>query len=343
MTLSVQSHENLPYPVLVADIGGTNARFGVLTDSHAELKEFDTAKTADFKGLEDAAEAMVLSRTAITPRSAVLAIAGPINGEEVPLTNCDWVIRPNALMQALRLDEVVLVNDFEAQSLALPSLKDTDLQLIGDVEMAENGTKVVVGPGTGLGAAGMVHTGALWVPVPGEGGHIDLGPVTDEEFDLWPHFEKEHGRISAEALLCGRGLVRLYNGVASWRGKPAELSDPSAITSAALAGSDEIAEESLNIFCPLLGRVAGNLAIAFMAKGGVYLAGGISQKIAGFLAKSEFRAAFIAKAPHEALMNTMATAVIIHEKPALLGLAAFARTPQLFGVDLNGRRFHAPK
>lgn len=343
MTLSVQSHENLPYPVLVADIGGTNARFGVLTDSHAELKEFDTAKTADFEGLEDAAEAMVLSRTAITPRSAVLAIAGPIDGEEVPLTNCDWVIRPNELMQALRLDEVVLVNDFEAQSLALPSLRDTDLQLIGDVEMAENGTKVVVGPGTGLGAAGMVHTGALWVPVPGEGGHIDLGPVTDEEFDLWPHFEKEHGRISAEALLCGRGLVRLYNGVASWRGKPAELSDPSAITSVALAGTHEIAEESLNIFCRLLGRVAGNLAIAFMAKGGVYLAGGISQKIAGFLAQSEFRAAFIAKAPHDALMNSMATAVIIHEKPALLGLAAFARTPQLFGVDLNGRRFYAPE
>ncbi|MCL4157988.1 UNVERIFIED_CONTAM: hypothetical protein GTU68_056006 [Idotea baltica] len=189
----------------------------------------------------------------------------------------------------------------------------------------------------------MVHTGAIWVPVPGEGGHIDLGPVTDEEFDLWPHIAKEHGRISAEALLCGRGLVRLYNGVASWRGKPAELSDPSAITSAALAGADEIAEESLSIFCRLLGRVAGNLAIAFMAKGGVYLAGGISQKIAGFLAKSEFRSAFIAKAPHDALMNEMATAVIIHEKPALMGLAAFARTPQLFGVDLNGRRFYAPE
>lgn len=341
MTLSVQTHENLPYPVLVADIGGTNARFGILTDAHAELKEFETAKTADFDGLEAAAEAMVLSRTAIAPRSAVLALAGPINGEEVPLTNCDWIIRPKALMRALQLDEVVLVNDFEAQSLALPSLNDADLQLIGDVEMAENGTKVVVGPGTGLGAAGMIHTGAIWVPVPGEGGHIDLGPVTDDEFNLWPHFEKEHGRISAEALLCGRGLVRLYNGVASWRGRPADLGDPSAITSAALAGSDDIAEESLNIFCRLLGRVAGNLAIAFMAKGGVYLAGGISQKIAGFLAESDFRSAFVAKAPHEGLMNTMATAVIIHEKPALLGLAAFARTPQLFGVDLNGRRFYA--
>jgi glucokinase len=234
---------------------------------------------------------------------------------------------------------VVLVNDFEAQSLALPSLDDSDLQLIGDVNMAEIGTKVVVGPGTGLGAAGMVHTGGFWVPVPGEGGHIDLGPVTDDEFALWPHFEKEHGRISAEALLCGRGLVRLYNGVASWRERPAEFSDPSAITSAALAGSDATAEESLQIFCRLLGRVAGNLALAFMAKGGVYLAGGISQKIAGFLAGSDFRSAFIAKAPHEALMSEMATAVIIHEKPALLGLASFARTPQLFGVDLNGRRF----
>lgn len=339
MTPSVQSHENLPYPVLVADIGGTNARFGILTDAHAELKEFQTAQTADYAGLEEAAEAMVLSRTATTPRSAVLAVAGPISGDEVPLTNCHWVIRPKALMEALQLDEVVLVNDFEAQSLALPSLRDDDLELIGDVEMASTGTKVVVGPGTGLGAAGMIHTGALWVPVPGEGGHIDLGPVTEDEFDLWPHFEKEHGRISAEALLCGRGLVRLYKGVASWRNRPVTFDGPSEITTAALAGSDETAREALEIFCRLLGRVAGNLAIAFMATGGVYLAGGISKKIAGFLAGSDFRAAFVAKAPHEELMNTMATAVITHEKPALLGLAAFARTPQLFGVDLNGRRW----
>ena len=133
--------------------------------------------------------------------------------------------------------------------------------------------------------------------------------------------------------------MRLYRGVASWRGVEPTFDDPSAITSAALADSDATATEALSLFCRFLGRVAGNLAIAFMARGGVYLAGGISQKIAGFLETSEFRSAFIAKAPHEELMGEMATAVITHEKPALMGLAAFARTPQFFGVDVNGRHW----
>lgn len=339
MTFTPSTIDVLPYPVLVADIGGTNARFGMLSDTHAELKEFETAKTADFKDLEAAIEAMVSAKTSAMPRSAVLAIAGPVRGDEVPLTNCDWVIRPKELMLAFGLEDVILVNDFEAQSLALPSLRPEDLKIIGDMPTTQSGTKVVVGPGTGLGAAGMVHAGSIWVPVPGEGGHIDLGPVTEEEFELWPHFDKEHGRISAEALLCGRGLVRLYNGVASWRGAEAKFKAPSEITSAALDASDACAEEALKIFCRLLGRVAGDLALAFMAKGGVYLAGGISQKIAKFLATSEFRDAFESKAPHEELMSGMATAVIVHEKPALMGLAAFARAPQLFGVDVEGRRW----
>lgn len=339
MTSTPSSIDVLPYPVLVADIGGTNARFGILTDTHAALKEFQTAKTADFDGLEDAIEAMVTSKADTMPRSAVLALAGPINGDEVPLTNCDWVIRPKHLMKTFNLEDVILVNDFEAQSLALPSLQAEDLKIIGDVPMGQTGTKVVVGPGTGLGAAGMVHAGNIWVPVPGEGGHIDLGPITDEEFELWPHFEKEYGRISAEALLCGRGLVRLYNGVCSWRGQSVRFETPSEITSAALSSDDPCAHEALMVFCRLLGRVAGDLALAFMAKGGVYLAGGISQKIAEFLATSEFREAFVSKAPHQKLMSAMSTGIIIHEKPALMGLAAFARTPQLFGVDVNGRRW----
>ncbi|MBL1438281.1 MAG: glucokinase [Hyphomicrobiales bacterium] len=329
----------MSYPVLVADIGGTNARFGILTDAHADLKEFETAKTADFDGLEEAVGAKIFAKTGIMPRSAVLALAGPINGDEVPLTNCDWVIRPKELMESLNLNDVILVNDFEALALALPSLEDDDLQIIGSGKLTTSGTKIVVGPGTGLGAAGMVHADSMWVPVPGEGGHISLGPDTDDEFALWPHIEKEHGRISAEALLCGRGLVRLYRAVTAWKGAKAIYETPSEITSAALAGTDEHAVTSLNVFCRVLGRVAGDLAIIFMAKGGVYLAGGISQKIAGFLAQSEFREAFVAKAPHRHLMEEIGTAVIMHERPALKGLAAYARTPQRFGLELQGKRW----
>src|SRR5690606_8072160 len=144
----------------------------------AELKMFPGVETKDFDRPAAAIEHTVLSRTALIPRSAVLAVAGPVHGDRVALTNCPWVLEPNSLIADLALEEVILLNDFEALALALPALEDNDLFPIGGGGRKPTGAKVVVGPGTGLGAAAIVHAAHLWVPIPGEGGHIEMGPAT---------------------------------------------------------------------------------------------------------------------------------------------------------------------
>ena len=149
----------------------------------------------------------------VRPRSAIIDLAGPITGDEVHLTNADWVIRPRDVMARLGIEHVVLLNDFEALALALTALSGDDLVAIGGGADAP-GAKVVLGPGTGLGVGALIEAGGLWVPVPGEGGHVALGPDEPDEFPLWENIELEHGRISGETILCGRGLVRLYRAVA---------------------------------------------------------------------------------------------------------------------------------
>ncbi|MBN9026394.1 MAG: glucokinase [Rhizobiales bacterium] len=246
----------------------------------------------------------------MTPHSAVLALAGPIQGDRVPLTNCHWVVEPKRMIARFGIDEVILLNDFEALSLSLPALAGDDLVSIGSGAPLANAAQVVVGPGTGLGAAALIHANGAWLPVPGEGGHIDLAPVSARDFAIWPHIERPHqqtdpfARIEGETLLCGSGLLRLYRAVASANGVAPRFDDPSGITAAAIERSDAVAEEALELFCVHLGRLAGNLALVFMARGGVFLAGGIAAKIAPFLTESGFREAFIDKVPHGALMDS---------------------------------------
>ncbi len=328
----------LPFPVLFADIGGTNARFAVLSDSHAELRHFDTVATSAFANVDDALAEAVIDRTAIRPRSLVFAVAGPIGPERTPLTNCPWVVEPGKLIEAFDLDHVILFNDFEALALALPGLGPEDLAPIGGHLPPHDGTKVVIGPGTGLGAAGLVHAAHTWVPVPGEGGHIDLAAVTARDREIWPHIERPGERVSGETIVCGSGMLRLHRAICAADGVTPTLSGPAEITAAAEA-SDQRARETLELFSVHLGRVAGNLALAFLARGGVYLAGGIAPRIAGVLASGGFRAAFEDKYPHEGLMRQMATAVVTHDRPALAGLVDFARTPTRFGVHLEGRHW----
>lgn len=330
--------EVLPFPVLFADIGGTNARFAMLTDSHAQLSHFETVETRNHATLEDALDKAVLNRTSTTPRSMVFAVAGPIREERTQLTNCPWVVVPRDLIETFDLDHVILFNDFEALALSLPGLGAADLVAVGDALPPDVGTKVVIGPGTGLGAAGLVHAAHMWVPVPGEGGHIDLAPITERDRQIWPHIERQGERVSGETLICGSGLLRLYRAVAAADGVPPTCETPAEVTAAAEAG-DRMAAETLALFAVHLGRVAGNLALAFLARGGVYLAGGIAPRIAAVLQSGGFRAAFEDKYPHEEIMKAMATAIVVHERPALAGLVGFARTPTRFGVHLEGRHW----
>jgi glucokinase len=325
------------FPVLIGDIGGTNARFALVPDREARLREFRSVATADFTTIEDAI-ASVLAGSGQKPRAAIIDVAGPITGNAVHLTNADWLIKPHEVMERLKIENVILLNDFEALALALTALKAEDLASIGG-GAATSGAKVVLGPGTGLGVGALIEAAGLWIPVPGEGGHVTLGPAEPDEFSIWANIEPEMGRISAETILCGRGLVNLYRAVALTDGRDPLLTTPADITKVALDRSDPIAVKTVSLWTRLLGRVAGDMALVFMARGGAYVAGGIPPRILPFIREGDFRRAFEEKAPHQAVMAAIPSYVVVGENPALHGLAAFARTPERFGVNLAGRRW----
>lgn len=339
--MRAEQAEAFQFPILVGDIGGTNARFGVLSEPSAGLSEPRIVQTASFDTIDDAIRSAVLDGMGVQPRTALIAVAGPVNGDEIPLTNCPWVVRPKRMLADLGIRDVVVFNDFEAQALAVTALGPQDLEQIGGGEPLPHASRVVLGPGTGLGVAGLLYHRGTWVPVPGEGGHMDIGPRTPRDFEVFPNMETIEGRISGEQILCGRGLVSSYRAVALADGKPHPLATPSDVTRAAFDGSDAAAKEALQLFVTCLGRTAGDLALVFKSRGGVYLSGGIAQKIVPALKTGAFRAAFEDKAPHGAMMRAMPVYVMTHPLAALLGLAAYARAPWGFGVETEGRRWQA--
>ena len=331
--------DKLPFPILIGDIGGTNARFSILIDVYAEPKQFPNVRTADFPTIDEAIQKTVLDTTSIQPRSAILAVAGPIDGDEIDLTNCDWIVRPKAMIGELGFEDVLVVNDFEAQALAVAALPAEYRDPIGNSPEPQLASRVVLGPGTGLGVAGLVHAQRTWFPVPGEGGHVDIGPRSERDFQIFPHLEPIEGRISAEQLLCGRGLVNIYRAICAADGVEPALGIPAEVTARGLSREDRQAAETIDLFVTYLGRLAGDLALIFMAKGGVYLSGGISQKIIPALKRPEFRTQFEDKAPHSELMRTIPTYVVTHPLAALAGLASYARTPSDYGISTDGRRW----
>ncbi|GGE08778.1 glucokinase [Aureimonas endophytica] len=341
MATTSASDQAFKFPILIGDIGGTNARFAILVDAFAEPKSFPIVRTADYPTIDEAIQAAVLDKTSLQPKAAVLAVAGPIDGEAIELTNCPWVVRPREMMKNLDLGEIIVLNDFEAQALAVSALPDSGRRKVGGGIPHEGASRVVVGPGTGLGVAGLVRARKMWIPVAGEGGHVDLGPRTERDRALWPHLEAIEGRISGEQILSGRGMVNLYRALSAADGAEPVHAEAAAITEAALSGKDPRAAETCALFCTYLGRIAGDLALIFMARGGVYIGGGIIQHLLPIFDEREFRAAFEDKAPHRHLLADMAVFLITEPLAALAGLATFARTPRFFGIETAGRRWVA--
>lgn len=335
----MSSNRHHAFPVLIGDIGGTNARFQIVPDDTTAPLAFEPILTADFPDIQSAFEQSVLNSCDVSPRSAIIAAAGPITKDGLNLTNSHWDIKPGDFLQSGGIEHLILMNDFEAQALSLPFLDENDLAPLGNSpsKNLQERTKAVLGPGTGLGVGLLVRAGGKWIPVAGEGGHVDLGPRSDREREIWDHLETEEGRISGEQVVCGDGLINLYNACCKADNKTADLKEAKAISAAAMSSKDQHAVEALSLFCTTLGRVAGDLALTSMAKGGVYVAGGIAQKILPFLEASSFRSAFDDKAPHGDLMKSIATNVVTYPLPALLGLAAYARDPDAFAVDVTDR------
>jgi glucokinase len=332
-------NEQIPFPLLIGDIGGTNARFQILVDPDTKPIGFPNLLTANHSTIEHAIQTGILDHTDVKPRAAVIAAAGPIENGRLDLTNYNWSIHPKKFLRDLSIDDLTLLNDFEAQALATTSFEPENIEKIGVGEPVANANRVIVGPGTGLGAAGLIHSQDCWIPVPGEGGHVSMGPQTDEDFSIWPFLERENNRVSAEHLVSGRGILNIYKAVSAREGRDGKFTTPEQITTAALIGADQLAVSSVELFCGYLGRVAGDMALTFLARGGVYIAGGIGKQITSIMRNSRFRHEFENKFPHSELLKSIPTYLIVHENAALSGLASFVRSQNEFGIDTKGRRW----
>jgi len=312
-----------PLPWLVADVGGTHARFGVVEAPGAAVRDVKVLRTGDFAGPAEAARAYLGARPAgqPAPRAAAFAVATPVEREPIVLTNARWSFTRAQLQRALGVERLRVLNDFEALALALPALGDAQLRVLGPWPPPP-GTRAVVGPGTGLGVAGLVATPAGWHSVPGEGGHATLAAGDDYELAVIAHARREFAHVSAERLLSGLGLPVLHRAVAAVEGMAAPALDAPAIVQAALDGSDALAVRTLDTFCALLGGFAGNVALTFGARGGLYVGGGIVPRFAERFAASRFRERFEAKGRFAGYLAAIPTPLIVDPYAPLAGAAA---------------------
>jgi glucokinase len=330
---------HFPFPALLCDVGGTNVRFAVAHAPGQRAEMVGMAKTDDFTGLVDAAR-HVMRDQPVAPRSLIACAAGPALGRTLQLTNASWRIDGVAVARDLGLAQGLLLNDFEAMAFALPSLGADDVRPIG-VGAPAPGHRLVLGPGTGLGVAALAEIDGRFVAMPTEAGHMDFGPVGDEEERLWPHIERFHGRVTAETVISGPGLERLYGARLAASGRARQRLTAAEITLAGLRqhAADEAgdARETLRLFWKLAARFAGDMAIAFMARGGVTLAGGVLPRIEAVLDERAFRAAFEAKAPMDALARSIPTRLVVAQQAVLQGMAAIAARPDRFAIDYGAR------
>lgn len=314
----------IPARALVADIGGTNARFAVADLESFALSDVRHMPCATHPSLA-AAMLDYVESLGEPPRHASIAVAAPVTGEEIHLTNSPWSFARRALCRAANLDGVLVLNDFEALALSLPHLDGSELAQIGGTEPVPHAAKIVLGPGTGLGVASLVWSSAGWVAVPGEGGHVTLGAHNARELALIEHLRKGRDHLSVERALSGLGLPDLYQAVAAASNGAAEALAPSEVVARAMSGGDPAAEEALALFITWLGRFAGDVALVLGARGGVYLGGGIPPKLLPQLAAGPFRQAFEAKGRMGALLAPIPVYVILAEFAALKGAAAGLR------------------
>lgn len=317
------------YPCLLADVGGTHVRFARALQAGTPPVDILTVPTADHPTMVAAADAYrgIDGASSRPFASAAIAIAAPITHGRIRLTNSAFTIDPDAMRRELGLVAVTLVNDFEAQAWALPSLGDDDLAPLGDRLPSRRATMAVVGPGTGLGCAGMLLANGRWHAVPGEGGHATLSAQTAREAEVIAAARRVHGHVSAERLLSGIGLPTLYRALAEVEGRAA---DPAIRTAADVtegAARDALLAGTVDLFGALLGGYAGNVALTFGAIGGLLIGGGIAPRIVDRLGASPFRERFVAKGRFRGYLDAIGTAIVTRPDPALDGLATMIAQP----------------
>lgn len=315
------------YTGLVGDIGGTHARLA-LVDEEGHIRHPVTFEERHFPSLTEVIGSYLektLGRK--RPERAVLAVAGPVVDGEIQFTNNSWRASEGELFVAFEFESVRLINDFAAQALAAPLLPSDTLRRIGpDIRGADFAPLVVMGAGTGFGVAGLARSDRGDVEVAGEGGHGAFAPSDDTEMEILRILNRRFGRTSIERILSGPGLHNLYSALAEIRGVAPVLADEAAVTAAAETG-DALANETLDRFCAILGSVAGDLALTYGARGGVYISGGLAPRMADRLAGGGFRSRFEAKGRMSTFMAEIPTTLIQHPYAALVGAARALKRP----------------
>ena len=306
---------------LVADIGGTNARFALVEKGDYTPQHERTLACANYRSLIDAALAYLEDVSHPMPETASIAIATPVSGDRIAMTNHVWKLSVKETRKALGLRSLKVLNDFTALAMALPYLGKNDYRQVGRGSAVEKQALAVLGPGTGLGVSGAICAGDYWLPLQGEGGHIAYGPLNERETAVIEVIRQYHNFVSAETLVSGPGLVLLYESIAKCDGVKHELLSPQQITSQALKGENAAAEEAVAMFCGILGAIAGNLALILGARGGVFIGGGIVPRLGGYFTRSSFRARFEHNSRFGQYLAEIPTYVISSKYPALVGAA----------------------
>ncbi|GIX25355.1 MULTISPECIES: glucokinase [Caldimonas] len=310
------------YPRLVGDIGGTNARLAWVAAPGRLPERVKTYACAAYESLESVIRAYLADEGLGVPPWCAIGIANPVTGDWVQMTNHHWAFSIGALRDGLGLQRLLVLNDFTALAMSLPSLSGDDLRLVGGGRAVEGEPRALVGPGTGLGVSGLLSWGGgRLVPVHGEGGHVTLAAADEEEEAVLRVLRRRFGHASAERALSGPGLVHLYDAVCQLRGiAPAALS-PAEVSQAGLSAQDPACEQALALFCSFLGTVAGNLALTLGARGGVYIGGGIVPRLGAWFDRSAFRRRFEDKGRFKSYLAEIPTYVVQAAHPALLGAA----------------------
>jgi len=329
-----------PFPVLLADIGGTNARFALAPAPGAPVESGAHLKTGDYPGLE-AAIATARDGLSAAPQSMIACAAGPVDGYRVAMTNASWVIDGRAIAKEAGFTQGLLLNDFEAQALSLAALSDDAVRWIGKPRAAK-GTKLILGPGTGLGASALFEMNNKVIALPTEAGHVDFGPTNLEETKIWGKMAGPPFRITAESLLSGPGMLRLHHARLAAHGLDIPDLDDAALIKKACSHRDGEEAKTIHHFLHLIARFAGDLALVFLAKGGVTLAGGVLPRLTDFFDDDEFRAVFENKAPYSALMQTISTRLITAPDTVMGGMAAIAANPEHYAFDEAARAWCLP-
>jgi len=314
------------FPSIVADIGGTNARFALVTgeqNGQFILDNILILNGSQYASFSDALRAYIATLEGVKPLSACAAIAGPIDGDNVRMTNLSWAFTQSQIRDEFGFHTFAAINDFASLAVATSALQPSHLVSVREGRRELQACKAILGPGTGLGVAGLAYNKGTWLPIPSEGGHVNIAPATPLECDVVKAAMATHGHVSAEVFISGPGLVNLYHALCAVKGIEARKLEPKDVTGDGVSGRDSNCQLALELFCSFLGSLSGNVALTYGAKGGVYLGGGVLPRIVDFVKASDFNQRFASKGVMSPYLQDVPVDIIAHPETAFVGAATW--------------------